>query len=302
MSEPYNLQTYANFGVMNAFREVVHALRERTKTDDAVAVALERIHRDEQRISQALGKPVRQLDILEIGGGQQMERARYFGINNQVTAIDLDVIPCGFDIASYLRMFQENGFGRLAKTLGRKLLLVDRTKQLAWQKALGISKLPNPTFMQGDICQATPKPEAYDVVVSWSTFEHLSDPKIALKHAIQSLRPGGVLYIGIHLYTSNSGHHDLRAFTGFPLPLWAHLRASTSDSIEPSSYLNEWRLSQWRSLFEQEAKGFEEFLESYGSEQDLTLDIRGELSEYSDEELCTVDAFYVWQKPIARSN
>jgi len=55
----------------------------------------------------------------------------------------------------------------------------------------------------------------------------------------------------------------------------------------------------WRSLFEQEAKGCEEFLESCGSEQDLTSDIRSELSEYSDEELYTVDAFYVWQKPIA---
>lgn len=55
----------------------------------------------------------------------------------------------------------------------------------------------------------------------------------------------------------------------------------------------------WRSLFEQEAKGYEEFLESYGSKQDLTSDLRSELSEYSDEELCTVDAFYLWQKPIA---
>lgn len=110
---------------------MVPALRERNKADNAVAVALERIHRDEQRIARCLGKPVRQLDILEIGGGQQMERARYFGIHNQVTAIDLDVIPCGFDLGSYLRMFQENGFGRLAKTVGRKLLLVNRAKQLA---------------------------------------------------------------------------------------------------------------------------------------------------------------------------
>ena len=51
--------------------------------------------------------------------------------------------------------------------------------------------------------------------------------------------------------------------------------------------------------FEQEAKECEEFLESYSSEQYLTSDIRSELSEYADEELCTVDAFYVWQKPIA---
>lgn len=34
-----------------------------------------------------------------------MERARYEGINNKVTAIDLDVIPYGFDRGSYLRIF-----------------------------------------------------------------------------------------------------------------------------------------------------------------------------------------------------
>ena len=39
MSEPHNLQTYATFGVVNAFREVVRALRERNKADNAVAVA-----------------------------------------------------------------------------------------------------------------------------------------------------------------------------------------------------------------------------------------------------------------------
>ena len=98
-------------------------------------------------------------------------------------------------------MFQENGFGRLAKTVGRKLLLVDRGKHLAWEKALGITNLPTPTFIQGDICHAIPKSESYDLVVSWSTFEHLSEPKIALQNAIRSLRRGGVLYIGLHLYT-----------------------------------------------------------------------------------------------------
>jgi hypothetical protein len=71
----------------------------------------------------------------------------------------------------------------------------------------------------------------------------LSEPKIALQNADSIAATRGVLYIGIHLYTSNSGHHDLRAFTGFPLPFWAHLRASTSHLIQQSSYLNEWRPS-----------------------------------------------------------
>ena len=41
-----------------------------------------------------------------------MERARYEGINNQVTAIDLDVIPCGFDLGSYLRQSMRSMSGR----------------------------------------------------------------------------------------------------------------------------------------------------------------------------------------------
>jgi hypothetical protein len=39
ISEPHNLQTYANFEIINAFTEVVHALRERNKANNAVAVA-----------------------------------------------------------------------------------------------------------------------------------------------------------------------------------------------------------------------------------------------------------------------
>ena len=39
MSESHNLQTYANFRVINAFPEVVQALRERNKADNSVAIA-----------------------------------------------------------------------------------------------------------------------------------------------------------------------------------------------------------------------------------------------------------------------
>lgn len=70
MRENFDLRTaqsptLCNFWSNNAFTEVVHALRERNKADNAVAVALERIHRDEQQIARCLGKSVRPLDILE---------------------------------------------------------------------------------------------------------------------------------------------------------------------------------------------------------------------------------------------
>jgi hypothetical protein len=97
--------------------------------------------------------------------------------------------------------------------------------------------------------------------------------------------PQWVLYIGINLYTSNCGHHDIAAVTGSKdhLPLWAHLRPSTCHLIEQSAYLNKWRLLPWRKLFFEIAPGYEEWLETYGSEKllanQMTKELRSELRD-----------------------
>ncbi|MCU0567674.1 MAG: class I SAM-dependent methyltransferase [Oculatellaceae cyanobacterium Prado106] len=294
---PSNARTYAHFSWFNTLREVIHALRSRKETQQVIATVLERLHRDESRISQLLGRPFQQLNMLEIGAGQRMERARYFAIHNQVTVLEQDVISHGINLASYWRMIQQNGFGRFIKTVGRKALLVDYHNQQSWKSALNVKQLPLPKILQGSICEVQPPLESFDLIVSWSTFEHLPDPQQALHHVIQALKPGGAFLIGIHLYTSNSGHHDIRAFTDGDCPPWGHLRSSTCHLIQPSSYLNQWRLREWRSLFTQAAPGHQEFLEFYGSVEQLTPDLRAELEEYSLEELYTVDAFYLWRKP-----
>jgi SAM-dependent methyltransferase len=139
------------------------------------------------------------------------------------------------------------------------------------------------------------------LITSWSVFEHLSDPAAALRNAWRALRPGGALYIGIHLYTATNGHHDFRhSATGDGLPPWAHLRARTRELVRPSAYLNEWRLDQWRRLFG-EYPGIEEYLEDYGQSEYvkslLAPDLRAELAPYTEEELATVDAFYACKKP-----
>lgn len=72
-----------------------------------------------------------------------------------------------------------------------------------------------------------------------------------------ALRPGGVIYFHVHLYTSNTGHHDIRAFTGGTddLPPWAHLRPSTQGQVTPSAWLNQWRLRDWRAMLDKHAPG-----------------------------------------------
>jgi SAM-dependent methyltransferase len=294
-------KTYADFGLSRSWRQISHALHDRQHADDNMQILLDMLKKHEERMERKLGRPLENLKILEIGPGQGKERARYFGIRNEVTGIDLDIIPDGFQPRQYWQMWRENGPGRLLKTMGRKLI-IGRMNAAAWEKAVGRRNLPTPNLIHGDICQPLGDIGKFDVVMSWSVFEHLPDPERALQNIVHLLNPGGIFYLSLHLFTAHNGHHDIRAFTGqeMKLPLWGHLRPTQCHLVHPSSYLNEWRLADWRTLFNRITPGAEEFLESFDVVEkfgaQLNAEIREELNEYSDEELFTVDAIYLWKK------
>ncbi len=291
-------RSYAGFGLRRSLRQIRDALSQNMSVH--VQTVIDRTHRDESRIARQLGTPVTDLRILEIGPGQSMARARYLGIRNSVTALDLDVIPRGFDPLGYLQMARHNGFGRVLKTAGRKLLGVDRRETAAMHRILGTTILRDPEFIQGDICRSAIEGRQFDLATSWSVFEHLPDPRQALCNVLSSLRPGGLFYFSIHLFTAINGHHDIRACTGEQdqLPIWGHLRTSTRHQFQRDTYLNEWRLQQWRDLFDELAPGYQEFRQTYDTEQlhDLSS-IRNELTDYTDEELFTVDVIFLGTKP-----
>jgi SAM-dependent methyltransferase len=293
------MKTYATFGVWRSFRQVFHAFQSRKDADENMHLLYQLVKEDEKRIEAKLGKPVCDLRILEVGVGQGMERSRYFGIRNSVIGMDLDVIPTGFDLAGYAQMVRKNGLGRFLKSMGRKMIIAGPNRR-GWEKATGKRNLKNPEMIYGDICEMLPGAGTFDVVMSWSVFEHLPDPAKAIANMILALRPGGVLYISLHLFTANNGHHDIRAFTGGDnlLPPWGHLRSSTQDMIEPSSYLNKWRLGQWRELAHEMLPGCDEVLETRNQKYAILMndELRKELAEYSDEELYTIDVIYVWRK------
>jgi SAM-dependent methyltransferase len=295
-------KTYATFGVMRSFRQVMHAVRERGEAGRNMSLLYSMVKQNEALIEQALGRPVCDLNILEVGTGQGMERARYFGIQNKVTGMDLDVIPQGMDASAYLQLIRKNGFGRFFKTVGRRLIIAGPNRE-GWVKATGVQQLKDPEIFYGDICKTVPAEGAFDLALSWSVFEHLSDPRAALLNMMRALKPGGVLFISLHLYTANNGHHDIRAFTGqeASLPLWGHLRESTRHLINPSSYLNEWRLDQWRALFNDVVPGWQEVLDMKNGyyQAQMRDEIRQELQDYTDEELFTVDTIMIWKKPAS---
>lgn len=298
------MRTYSSFGLRRTWYQVRAALAPAEDVEVGLRQYLDYIEADAREIERLLGGPLRGRRVLEVGPGQNLVRALYFARQNEVTAIDLDVILDRFSPRKYLAMFRTNGAARAAKTIGRQVLMAPRGDG-GLRRMLGVRELPRPQLLQGDIGEGPPEREAFDAAVSWSVFEHLPDPERALSSMVAALRPGGVLFVSIHLYTANNGHHDIRSFTGRgeELPLWAHLRESTQEVVEPSAYLNEWRLERWRELFDRLAPGHEESLEQYEHPEvlgpQLTPELRCELCDYSDDELFTVNLVFRWRKPKA---
>lgn len=300
------LSHYGTFGLSRIVTQVLNVRRQRSQVAALVDIKLERLRRDEARIAAALGgadrRSVHDRRVLVVGPGQLLREARYFAVRNRVTCLDLDVIPNGIDPLAYAQMMRRNGVGRVLKTIGRKLIGNDRLELQRWRAELGVAKLPEPECLVGDICDGAPEPGSWDVLGSWSTFQHIADVRLALARCVEALRPGGALYIGIHLWTSNTGHHDIRAFSGQEdaLPPWAHLRPRDAHLVEPSAYLNRLRLGDWRTIFADVCPGFSEYQERYdeaGARAKLTPALREELADYADEELYSVDVFFAWRKP-----
>jgi hypothetical protein len=146
--------------------------------------------------------------------------------------------------------------------------------------------------------------ESFDAVISRAVFEHLSDPAAVASEISRVLKPGGVVFVNLHLYTSDSGCHDTRIFLGDrgKLPFWSHLRAEHVQAVRPNSFLNKLRLAEWRRIFESTLLGCDVVAcQDAGNEDKCELAkirAQGALPEYSDEELLTVTLKAMWRKPL----
>ena len=270
-----------------------------------VRTAVDLVSRVEVAYADACGTALRNRDVLVVGAGQTPREVIGFGANNRVIAIDLDVLPQGWRPGQYVRLLRVNGPGRAAKTVARKMLGIDRKFRRALMQEVGTNSV-NARYHQMDAAHMTFPAAAFDLTYSFSVFEHLPDPAEVLREAIRVLRPGALLYISVHLYAAEGGCHDLRIFAGNrrDIPWWAHLRPAEAHLVHESCYMNKWRLAAWEELFHAECPGVELRFEPHHEAFDRTLraalpGIRsnGELLEYSDDELLTVNLIARWRKP-----
>jgi len=262
----------------------------------------------EQLTEEQLGMKLEDLHILEIGAGQQLLRLRYFAAKNQVTAVDYDVIPQGLAPAAYWKVLRQNGALRLVKTVLRKIAGIDRACWRELEKRTGQNVRGELRVVQGDAHALPWADSSFDFIYSFSVFEHLENPTRCLEEAVRVLRPGGGMCIGIHLYTSDSGCHDPRIFSGHrdQIAYWAHLRPGHEQEVRPNAYLNRWTLAQWEGLFHRQCPGVSLHPHVEDESQDLEGELRrlrsqGELEKYSDQELLTADLWALWKKPATSS-
>jgi SAM-dependent methyltransferase len=245
---------------------------------------------------------LRDLDILDIGTGQFLIQLFYFSRCNQAVGIDWNLIAQGMNPARYLKMFVVNGPRRTAKTIGRKLLGIDRRYRAAIAQQLALPTLPPCRVHQMDACNMTFPDESFDFVHSYSVFHHLADSGAGLSEVVRILRPGGVAYISLHLFASENGFLGplLKDQRG-EIILWPHLRPQFADKVVSHAYLNKLRLSEWRTLFQTKMSGVEIVVTRSprpGIEEDAkSLLERGEILDYSLEELLTHDLSAFWRKP-----
>lgn len=255
-------------------------------------------------IQAMLGNPSKALDILEIGSGQRSIQLAVMSKGNRAVGIDQESSGDSLNLKSVLETVKSDGIMRATKTVARKIMGFDRATWKEYVKQSGASSVPELNILKMNAAHMSFPNNSFDVVFSRAVFEHVENPEAVLKEVARVLRPKGVLYCLLHLYTSDSGCHDIRILLNRrgELPLWAHLRESHHQKVIENTFLNRLRLHEWRRIVEFTLPGakVESMMDDDSSDHKSKLtQIReaGELINYSDEELLSVTVKVIWQRP-----
>lgn len=209
----------------------------------------------------------RQAKILDLGNGSlrpqytilEKEGRNVFGID-LVNRPAINWLGLGYKIARSIMRWR----------LG--LSLKDREKRL----------------ICGDVNHLPFSDASFDLVTSVAAFEHFLHVPNVVSEVVRVLKPGGLIYARIHLFTSLSGGHNIRV-AEVPLRYlpkgvepWDHLRKRRLPFDVP---LNEWRQGQYLAEFTKHFEVLKHYCAMREGEDLLTPEIENELSNYSCDEL-----------------
>jgi ubiquinone/menaquinone biosynthesis C-methylase UbiE len=170
----------------------------------------------------------------------------------------------------------------------------------AWRLGLDHEYTRATSLICSDVGQLPFPNQYFDLAISAAAFEHFLDVPAVVAEVSRVLRPGGMVWVSIHLFTSPSGGHNL-SFTEFPLQTmppgvepWDHLRRRRLPFTVP---LNEWRKHQYLETFGRHFEIIKTYCAFREGQQWLTPDVRAALAGYSEEELTCGALVIVARKP-----
>jgi SAM-dependent methyltransferase len=157
-----------------------------------------------------------------------------------------------------------------------------------WKLGVPAKTTAGRTLVCGDV-NALPFPDnCFDLATSVAAFEHFLDVPTVVSELHRVLRPSGLLWVCIHLFTSPSGGHNL-SFTEVPLRTipagvepWDHLRRRRLPFHVP---LNEWRRDQYLETVGRRFEVLTHYCLMREGEELLTPALEAELAAYSRDEL-----------------
>jgi SAM-dependent methyltransferase len=170
----------------------------------------------------------------------------------------------------------------------------------AWR--LGFSATSNAKLLVcGDVGNLPFQDNSFDLATSVAAFEHFLNVPAVMGELVRVVRPGGLLWACIHLFTSPSGGHNV-SLTEIPLRTippgvdpWDHLRKRC---LPFHVSLNEWRQDHYLKAFAQHFEILKHYCAMREGEEFLTPEIEIELSAYSRDEL-TCGAYVILARKVS---
>ena len=160
-----------------------------------------------------------------------------------------------------------------------------------WKLGLPNGVVAPDLLVCGDVGEL-PFPSArFDLVTSIAAFEHFLDVPRVVAEIERILRPGGLVWVCIHLFSSPSGGHNV-SFTEIPLrhlptgvDPWDHLQSRRLPFHVP---LNEWRRDQYLEVFARHFQILRQYCAMREGEELLTPALEAKLSAYDRDELTSL--------------
>jgi len=159
-----------------------------------------------------------------------------------------------------------------------------------------------PRLICGDVGRLPFPAGSFDLVTSVAAFEHFLDVPAVVSEVARVLKPGGLIYARIHLFSCPSGGHNVK-ITEIPLrrlpadvDAWDHLRRRR---LPITVSLNEWRMDQYLEEFRKRFEIIKNYCAMREGEHLFTPEIDRELANYSRDELTCGAYVIVARKPIS---